>query len=68
MDHENLTTDFIEDEPLTIDVKIQGVRKSCGIPVDRVGVYSYATTATCLPDEEIVAQRGAGDPTIHDTI
>lgn len=54
-EHENLTTDFIEDEPLTIDIKIYGTGKICKIPVDRVGVYSYSTEAECLDDDNITS-------------
>ena len=39
--------DFIEDEPLAIDLKINGVDKILKIPLDIVGVYSYNTLGTC---------------------
>ena len=39
--------DFIEDEPLTIDLKISGLAKRHHIPIERVGVHSYEAEGLC---------------------
>jgi len=39
--------DFIEDEPLTIDLKISGINKIFSLPIERVGVHSYVSEGTC---------------------
>jgi hypothetical protein len=33
--------DLLEDEPLTVDVKINGLKVISAIPLDGVGVFSY---------------------------
>lgn len=43
----SIHADQIEDDPLTIDVKIDGIDKITGIPLDIVGVFSYPTFAAC---------------------
>ena len=56
MDKDHLTNDFIEEEPLTVDIKINtgsGYGKISNIPLDSVGVYSYRTTCECATDEYI---------------
>ena len=59
MDKDHLTTDFIEEEQLSIDIKIN-VGDKCGkisgIPLDKVGVFSYQTTCECATDEYIKKQ------------
>ena len=37
------TTDFIEDEVWTIDLKINGIKKLKNIFLDEVGVYSFSS-------------------------
>lgn len=39
--------DFIEDEPLTVDLKISGIVKRHHIPIERVGVHSYEAEGLC---------------------
>ena len=41
------TMDFIEDEPMTIDLKIEGLKKMIHIPIEQVGVHSYTSYALC---------------------
>ena len=48
-----LTTDFIEGEPLTIDIKIDGANKIKKVSLDLVGVYSYETKIKKLKDDLI---------------
>lgn len=43
------TSDFIEQDPLTIDLKVHGVDKVKDISLDIVGIYSFATFAECSP-------------------
>jgi hypothetical protein len=43
------TTDFIEQDPITIDIKIEGITKLENIQMDIVGIYSFRTTAACDP-------------------
>lgn len=40
------TSDFIEQQPLTIDFKIAGIQKLQRLPIEQVGVHSYNTTGT----------------------
>jgi hypothetical protein len=40
-------SDYIESEPLAIDLKIQGLSKIKKVPLDIVGVYSYQTEGEC---------------------
>lgn len=34
---------MIEEDPLRLDIKIEGLRKITAIPIEGVGVYSYRT-------------------------
>ena len=42
-----IDNDYIEDEPLTIDLKINGIEKITLVPLDIVGVYSFASEGLC---------------------
>ena len=39
--------DFIEDEPLAIDLKVSGISKIRKIPLDVVGTYSFQVWGMC---------------------
>ena len=42
-----IDNDYIEDEPLTIDLKILGIDLITEVPLDIVGVYSFASQGLC---------------------
>jgi len=41
------TQDFIEEEPVAIDLKVEGLRKMRAIPIEQVGVHSYVASGLC---------------------
>jgi len=49
--------DFIEQEPLTIDLKIEGIQKLKNIPIEQVGVHSFRALGLC--------QVAASEPSVH---
>ena len=53
--------DFIEDDPFTIDLKITGVKKVSYIPIEKVGTYSFKTTACCEFKKEDLFKKGKHD-------
>ena len=44
--------DFIEEEPLTIDLKIEGIKKLQYIPIEHVGVHSFRAFGLCQARED----------------
>lgn len=57
-DDQIMFNDYIEDEPLTIDLKISGIRKVANLPIEIVGVYSYqAVVENTESSQEIEAAK-----------
>jgi hypothetical protein len=54
--------DDIENEPLTIDIKIEGITKIVNIPIEIVGVYSYSATTVINMMVERCASLFASEP------
>ena len=45
--NQSILADQIEDDPMTIDIKIDGIDKIKNVPLDIVGVFSYPSYGLC---------------------
>ena len=54
--------DDIENEPLTIDLKINGIEKFTGIPIEIVGVYGVSAKTEAYDKEEDENPEAAARP------
>ena len=54
--------DDIENEPLTIDLKINGIEKFTGIPIEIVGVYGVSAKTEAYDEKEDENPEAAAQP------
>ena len=54
LDGQQYFNDIIEDEPIQIDIKINGLQKVRNIPIEMVGVYSMKTVTNKNEDMNIL--------------